>query len=82
LLVVKGRIALDFVDAIDGDGLGEPVVEILAALDVPQLRVIAPRLDAQFGRRLDPDIDIFREPVDDLMALRQRGPASRSHSKD
>jgi hypothetical protein len=59
-------------NAIDADGLGRPVKKISAAFGVRLLAVIAPGLHMELGRRLDADVDVFREAVDDPMTLHCR----------
>ena len=68
--VIERRVALDGGDAVDDDGLRQPIVEILAALDVGRLIVVAAGHHRRTGRRLD--ADVFREPADQSVALGQR----------
>jgi hypothetical protein len=41
--------------------------------------MIAARFDVQLGRRLDADVDVFRETVDDLVALDSKVPPFNSN---
>jgi len=69
LRVVEGRVALNLADAVDADRLRQPVVKILTALDLGGLSLIASGFHLSIRRRLDANIDIFREPVDDPKPL-------------
>jgi hypothetical protein len=70
LVAVERDITLNLVDAVDFNlGVRQPLVEILAALDMRRLILIPAGLDVPIGRRIDMNIDIFRKSINDLEAF-------------
>jgi len=49
LFVVEGGVARHLHDAVDTDGLGEPVIEFLAAFDLCRTVLVAARFDVELG---------------------------------
>jgi len=83
-LVIEGMITNDVPDAGNPNGVREPVVKLLPGFDVPCLLGLVRYGEYVEGRacRLDADVDIFRETLDDAKALstsagsRLRSPAT------
>jgi hypothetical protein len=60
LVAVERGIAFHAVDAVNSNlGIGKPVVEILAALNMDRLILISACPDVSIGRRIDMNIDIL-----------------------
>jgi hypothetical protein len=70
--VVKRRVTFDARDAIDLDRLRKPVVKVRPRPDQRRAVLVLAGLHVAIGRRLDQNVDVFRKPVDDPVALRQR----------
>lgn len=71
--VIERSVALDLFDAVEGDLFRYPIEELPPRLYVLRLVVVVTsRPDLTLLRRLNPNVDVFREPVDDLMAFRER----------
>ncbi len=69
--IIEGMIANDVDDAYDLNGIREPVIELLSGFDMPGfLGFIRCREDLERGAcRVDADVDVFRETLDDAEAL-------------
>src|SRR6202040_477445 len=68
-------IAFDLYNAVDADVLSQPIVEISSALNMSRLHVVLARFHIPFGRRLDANVDVLRETVDDAEAFGKGGPS-------